>query len=84
MIDNDVLRATIAANVRRLREDRGKSQEELAETIGISRVHLNRVENARATPTADVLYAIADALSVPADALRQVGEGTEKNLARSA
>jgi transcriptional regulator with XRE-family HTH domain len=78
------LRATIAANVRRLREERGQSQDELAAAVGISRVHLNRVENGKMTPGADLLYSLADALRVPADALRQLAERGQKNLVRSA
>jgi putative transcriptional regulator len=85
MIDSDVLRSTIGANVRRLREEHGQSQEDLAEAIGVSRVHLNRLENGKITPGADLLFSLADALEVPADALRQVTDvGREKSLARSA
>ncbi|MFZ5832953.1 MAG: helix-turn-helix domain-containing protein [Planctomycetota bacterium] len=74
MIDQDILRKTMAANVVRLRRERGLSQEELAGRCGISRVYLARIETAKNTIGADVLYTLADVLGVPADTLRQVSE----------
>ena len=74
MIDEMMLRSAISANVRRLREERGWSQEELAQRSGMSYVQINRLENRHHTPGADRLYNLADALGVPADSLRQVAE----------
>ncbi|NQU12081.1 helix-turn-helix transcriptional regulator [bacterium] len=77
IVTEDVLRAAIAANLVRLRTERGYSQEELALKAGISRISMNRTERGHSTPGADVLYALADALGVSADALRQVSEKIE-------
>lgn len=72
MIDTDELRQILAANLSRLRKERNLSQTELAERIGVSLVHLNRIENGHASPSAELLYAVADALGVTTDSLRQI------------
>ena len=57
-------RAAIAANLRRLREARGLSQEALAEAADLSAIYLAAMEQARPTanPTLKALVAIAAAL----------------------
>ena len=57
-------RATLAANIRRRRDVRGLSQEELAEVADLSAVYLAALEQARVTanPTLRALVAIAVAL----------------------
>ena len=72
MIETDDLRKTLAGNVLRLRKDRGMSQRQLADRLGISLVHLNRIENAHHSPKAELLYSLADALEVTTDQLRQI------------
>jgi transcriptional regulator with XRE-family HTH domain len=72
MIDSTELRRTIGENVRRLRLDRKHTQTELAEMAGIKKVHVNRIENGKSSPSAEVLFALADALGVTADNLRQL------------
>lgn len=79
MIDEDRLREVLAANVPRLRRQQRLSQQQLADAVGIHRVTLARIETRRVTPTADVLFALADELGVPADALRQVAEISAKS-----
>lgn len=70
MIEEKRLREALAANIVRLRRERGWSQEDLARTAGISRVHVNRIERQHNLPGADLLYSIADALGVSTDTLR--------------
>lgn len=72
MIDQADLRPVLGSNVTRLRKARSLSQDELAEKLGISRVFLNRIENGRSSPGAEVLYSLADVLGVSADNLRQI------------
>ena len=57
-------RAAIAANIRRLREERGLSQQQLAEIADVSTIYLAALEQARPTanPTLRVLVAVASAL----------------------
>lgn len=74
MIETELLRKCIAANVTRLRNERGWSQTELAEKLGVSFVHVNRIERAKASPGPELLFAIADVFGVSTDALRQVAE----------
>lgn len=74
MIDEPALRAAIAANIIRLRQQRGWSQNELAQQARISRVQLSRIENQHCTPGADVLFSLADVFGTSADSLRQVAE----------
>lgn len=70
-ITENQLRILLAANVRRLRQEQGLSQDDLAARIGCSRVQINRVENGHRTPGADLLFGLADALDVSTDELRQ-------------
>ena len=57
--------ACIAANVARLRLDRGLTQEEMAGKAGLSRLALGRIERGAAVPRASTLNALAKALAVP-------------------
>lgn len=74
VIDEKELRPIIAANVMRLRKLRGWTQQDLAERLGVSLVHVNRLENGHHTPKGPLLYGLADALGVTTDSLRQVCE----------
>lgn len=55
--------------LRRLRNERDMSQQELAEKAGISREYLNRLEAARQDPTLGTLEKLAKALKVKVTAL---------------
>jgi DNA-binding XRE family transcriptional regulator len=57
------------AKVREFRKARGLTQHQLAETAGIDRKTVNRIENTRYSPTLTNVFAIADALEVPANKL---------------
>ena len=72
MVDEKQLRSAIAANIKRLRRQANLSQEALSERAGVARTALARIETSVALPSACTLFAIADALAVPADTLRQV------------
>lgn len=80
MLDADELRKNIAANISRLRESKGWLQDDLARRVGITRIHLSRIENAHMAPSIALLYTFADVFAVSADALRQTAE----KLSRSA
>ena len=58
----------------RLRSDKGWSQSELADKIGVSRVMISKYERDGAVPSIDAAKKIADALDVTLDYL--TGEGT--------
>src|SRR5689334_15251768 len=59
----------LGANLRRLRIRRGLSLERLARASGVSRAMLGQIELGQSTPTINVVWKIARALSVPFSAL---------------
>lgn len=61
----------LAANVRRLREELGLKQGELAERSGLNRATINRVENGHTIPEWDFICAIADGLGCSLEELRR-------------
>lgn len=62
-------RAAFGDAVRRLRQERGWTQEELAHRTGFDRKSVNRIENASYSPAVDRLFPLADALGVAVSAL---------------
>jgi len=60
------LKETVAINVRRLRRDRGWTQEDLADRVGLSTRYVGQIERAQASMTITVLGRIANALEVEA------------------
>lgn len=57
-------RALVAWNLRRLRVERGISQEKLAADAGVDRAYLGGLERQTENPTVDLLDKIADALTL--------------------
>lgn len=58
------LGTTLAENVRRLREARGLSLNQLAERSGVAKATLSKVERENTNPTLDTITAIGEALGV--------------------
>ena len=78
---------TLGEKIRRLREERGLSQEELAEALDVSRQTVSNWENDKATPDAVKLGLLCKALGVSADemlALPSPGNGREKEDGKGA
>lgn len=63
------LRDVVAKNLRRLRADRGWSQERLALESGLNRTYLSAVERSEQNISVDNIARIADALNVEAAVL---------------
>ncbi len=64
----------LSTTTRRLREQRGWSQDELAKRAGVSNVHICTIEKGTRNPSLDVLGRIAEALGVTAsELLREEG-----------
>ena len=59
----------IGLNLMYYRKQQGLTQEQLAEMVGITQQHLQRVETAHSTPSLATLLDIADALEVPVQKL---------------
>lgn len=62
-------RDTVAENVRRLRLQKGWSQEHLADEAGITRNYVGHVERSEKAATVDVLDKLAAAFGVPSHTL---------------
>lgn len=66
------LKDIVATNVRHLRNERGWTQEDLAERVGLSARYLGQIERAQASMSVTVLGRLADALQVdPRELLRR-------------
>lgn len=52
-------------HLRRLREERGFSQQALADTADITKMTVLRIENGRTAPTLDMLFTLSEALEIP-------------------
>lgn len=70
-LTSELLQQYIAANMRRLRADRGFTQEGLAEAAGLSLRYLQDVESATKAVSLPALVAVANALDVEAADLLQ-------------
>jgi transcriptional regulator with XRE-family HTH domain len=65
----DDWKATIGANVKRLRKVRGLTQEQLAVDSGIDLTYAGGIERGRRNPSVEVLIRIAAALDTTPDQL---------------
>ena len=54
----------LGLNIAYYRKERGLSQMQLAELIGISRTHMSRIETADCAVSLDVVFLICDVLNV--------------------
>ncbi|WP_334490191.1 helix-turn-helix transcriptional regulator [Bradyrhizobium algeriense] len=61
--DSTIAKA-LGRNVRRLRKDKGWSQDELAAKLEVEQTAVSLIENCRANPTLQTLEAIADCFGV--------------------
>ena len=59
----------VAKNIRRLREERNLSMEELAKLSGVSKSMLAQVERGDGNPTLSTLWKLSNGMKVPFDAL---------------
>jgi transcriptional regulator with XRE-family HTH domain len=70
------MRRLVGSNVRRLRIERGMTQEQLAEASGIDQRYISGLENGRRNPTVVTLYELARHLGVePAELLKATADG---------
>ena len=51
--------------LRRLRESKNYSHQELADIADVAKITIQRIENAKFTVTLDVLVSLSDALKIP-------------------
>ena len=73
------LRDVFAANLRRLRHQKGVSQEELAHEAGINRTYLSKLETAVSYAGLEIIGKLASVLDVePAELLKLPPKRTRK------
>jgi transcriptional regulator with XRE-family HTH domain len=58
------MRKLVGRNVRRIRQKKGLTQEQLAEISGFSQQYISGLEQGRRNPTVVTLYELASALGV--------------------
>ena len=58
------MRKLVGRNVKRIRQDRGLTQEELAERSGFSQQYISGLEQGRRNPTIVSIYELATAFGV--------------------
>jgi transcriptional regulator with XRE-family HTH domain len=69
------LGAMVARNLRRLRQERSLSQEELAHRVGINRNYVGMIEREENSPTIEMIERLAKVLQVDPAALLQRDKG---------
>jgi transcriptional regulator with XRE-family HTH domain len=77
------LKQIVARNVRRLRNERGLTQEELSGLAGINRNYTGMIEREQRSPTVDMLEKLAKALQVDPVMLLQADKEPNSNGASS-
>lgn len=65
----DTMNQTVAKNIRRLREERKLSMDELAKLSGVSKSMLAQIERGEGNPTVSTLWKLSNGMKVPFDAL---------------
>jgi transcriptional regulator with XRE-family HTH domain len=68
-VDEKALYRAVTAAIKKAREDRGLTQEELAATMGIARTVIANVETGHSRPMLKMVYTLAEAIGVSAHAL---------------
>ena len=63
------IRQRLGRNLRRLRGEKGWSQEDYADRAGIHRTYVSDIERGKRNPTVTVVEKLAKPLSVPAGSL---------------
>lgn len=63
------LKHALSVNLRRIRNDSGRTQEEMAHLLGISSRYLGSIERGRVSPSVTLLGQFADALKLDPCAL---------------
>ena len=65
MRTNAKLPKALGKKIKRLRKEKGLTQEQLAEKIGVSRAYMGYVEQGRNTASLEVLEKVSKVLKVP-------------------
>lgn len=72
--DISAARATLARNLRRLRAEKGISQEELADLAGLHRTYVGAIERCERNVSIDNIEKLANALGITLSRLLEDGQ----------
>jgi len=64
-VKNTLAIKAFGIHLRRLRESKDLSQQQLADLADVAKITVQRIENAKFTATLDVLVSLSDAMKVP-------------------
>jgi transcriptional regulator with XRE-family HTH domain len=67
-----------AAHIRRLREEKNLSQQQLADQADVAKITVQRIENAKYSVTLDVLISISKGMNIPLNKLLDFSLPKEK------
>jgi transcriptional regulator with XRE-family HTH domain len=76
----EAARQRLSSNLKRIRHEKGLSQERFADLSGLHRTHISQVERKVANVTLDTVALLADALEVDLAELFLHAPGESKNL----
>ncbi|MGN6535910.1 MAG: helix-turn-helix domain-containing protein [Mesorhizobium sp.] len=71
------LRSIFATNLRRIRKERGISQEDLAKQARLSRAYMSTLEHGLKSPTLDTVESLAKALRIAPEELVRSPKGSD-------
>jgi len=80
-VTHEEIRKAIATNIRRWRTDRGMTQKQLADAVGVDQSNISSFERGIAAPSINTLADLANVLEIPPDLLLRAEELCETNVA---
>jgi transcriptional regulator with XRE-family HTH domain len=70
----------LAENIKKLREEKGLLQKQVATEIGLKPAHYNKIENGQVEPSIDVLDKLAQLFGVTIDQIVHLEKGIPKEV----
>lgn len=70
-MERDITNDTLGANIKRLRKEKGMTQDELAKAVYTTRYNILRYESGKMTPSSETIECLEKALGVPTGSLAQ-------------
>lgn len=70
-MERDITNDTLGVNIKRLRKEKGMTQDEVAKAVYTTRYNILRYESGKMTPSSEVIERLEEALGVPTGSLAQ-------------
>ena len=70
-MERDITNDTLGVNIKRLRKEKGMTQDEVAKAVYTTRYNILRYESGKMTPSSEVIERLEKALGVPTGSLAQ-------------